>query len=65
MFVCICHAVTDVDVRSAVTSGATDVDSVAARTGASTGCGTCRDTLCGLVDRLAGDVAAPRTALSA
>jgi bacterioferritin-associated ferredoxin len=50
VFVCICHAVSDGDVRTAVAAGDRTADDVSARTGASTGCGTCRERLCAVVD---------------
>lgn len=49
MYVCICFAVRDADVAEAVQCGAHCADSVAEATGASTGCGTCRETLCARV----------------
>jgi bacterioferritin-associated ferredoxin len=51
MFVCQCEAVTDRQIRGAVAEGCTTVRSVAAVTGAGTGCGGCiptvRDLVCG------------------
>lgn len=50
MYVCICHAVTDHDVHAAVASGARSTAEIGERTGAGTGCGTCADRLCAIVD---------------
>ncbi|MEI2726726.1 MAG: (2Fe-2S)-binding protein [Verrucomicrobiota bacterium] len=49
MYVCLCHAVTDADVDACVSDGHDSVEAVAARTGASTGCGTCTELLCARV----------------
>ncbi|MCB0919927.1 MAG: (2Fe-2S)-binding protein [Actinobacteria bacterium] len=51
MYVCICHGISDTEIDDAIQAGAHCPDSLAARTGASTGCGMCRETLC---ERLAG-----------
>lgn len=51
MYVCQCRAVTDRQIRGAVAEGCTTLRSVAAATGAGTGCGGCigtiRDLVCG------------------
>jgi bacterioferritin-associated ferredoxin len=52
VFVCICHAVTESDVRAAVDAGDRTAEDVAERTSASTGCGTCTERLCAVVDAL-------------
>ena len=41
MYVCICKAVSDQDIKEAVASGAEDLADIQARLGAATGCGTC------------------------
>ena len=45
MYVCLCRAVTESEVRTAVAEGACDTEQVAVRCGAGTGCGGCRDAL--------------------
>lgn len=50
MYVCICHAVTDTDIVSAVENGACDLSSLAERLGAGTGCGTCQEFTQQLID---------------
>ena len=45
MFVCMCMAVTESDVRGCVRAGAGTVEEVSERTGASTGCGSCLETV--------------------
>ncbi|MGI9016048.1 MAG: (2Fe-2S)-binding protein [Euzebya sp.] len=49
MYVCQCEAVTDRQIRGAVAEGCTTLRSVAALTGAGTGCGGCIPTLRALV----------------
>jgi assimilatory nitrate reductase electron transfer subunit len=51
--VCRCNGVTKGALVAAWSDGARTVEGVAARTRATTGCGTCRDTVCGLLDWLA------------
>jgi assimilatory nitrate reductase electron transfer subunit len=51
--ICRCNGVTKAAITQAWQSGARTVAEVAARTRATTGCGTCRDSVCGLVDWLA------------
>jgi assimilatory nitrate reductase electron transfer subunit len=51
--ICQCNGVTKAAITSAWQDGAHTVDEIAGRTRATTGCGTCRDAVCGLVDWLA------------
>ncbi|MDX1459769.1 MAG: bacterioferritin-associated ferredoxin [Xanthomonadales bacterium] len=46
MYICLCHAVTDSDIREAVIGGATDLRELAAETGCATGCGSCLESAC-------------------
>lgn len=41
MYICICNAVTDLDINQAVENGADHVRQLEARLGAGTNCGTC------------------------
>jgi bacterioferritin-associated ferredoxin len=41
MYVCICAAVTDTELRTCITAGAQTVDELGEACGAGTGCGTC------------------------
>ncbi|EFQ82440.1 pyridine nucleotide-disulfide oxidoreductase [Aeromicrobium marinum DSM 15272] len=50
--VCRCNGVTKGDLVAAWDEGSTTVDSLAAATAATTGCGGCRELVCGLVDWL-------------
>lgn len=43
MYVCICEAVTDTQVRSCIAAGARTVEDVGEACGAGTGCGSCHD----------------------
>jgi len=61
--VCQCNGVTKGAIRQAWQDGARTVADIAATTHATTGCGTCRDTVCGLLDWLA--AAEPEPALEA
>ncbi len=45
MYVCLCRAVTESEVRAVVAEGAADAEQVADRCGAGTGCGGCRSAL--------------------
>lgn len=49
MIVCLCRRVTDRAIREAVADGAASVDEVAARCGAGTGCGGCREFVAHMV----------------
>ena len=43
MYVCICNAVTESDIREAVADGARSLAELSARTGCSNTCGTCAE----------------------
>ena len=43
MFVCVCHGVTDRDIRRAADEGVREVHELTMRLGLGSGCGTCRD----------------------
>lgn len=43
MYVCICHGVTDSDIRRAAQAGCETVSELTMRTGLAGSCGTCRD----------------------
>jgi assimilatory nitrate reductase electron transfer subunit len=60
--VCRCNGVTRGDIEAAVANGADTVEQVAAATRATSGCGGCRDDVCGLVTALA-RAQAPSTAV--
>jgi bacterioferritin-associated ferredoxin len=45
MYVCICFAVPDTEIRSCVASGARTVEEVGEACGAGTGCGSCHDQI--------------------
>jgi assimilatory nitrate reductase electron transfer subunit len=51
--ICQCNGVTKAGITSAWQAGARTVEEIAARTRATTGCGTCKDAVCGLVEWLA------------
>lgn len=55
MYVCLCQAVKEADVRQAVASGVDDVEQLAEHLGVGTGCGSCRDFAQALIDDCAED----------
>ncbi len=44
MYVCICNAITESEIRAAAQAGATDLWRLQTELGVAAGCGTCRDT---------------------
>ena len=44
MYVCICNAITESEVRQAVEAGAENLWDLQAATGIATGCGSCKET---------------------
>lgn len=50
MYVCVCRAVSDHDIRSAVARGARTFEDVQTRTGCTTCCGSCEDEARELVE---------------
>jgi len=58
MYVCICSRVRERDVRDAIRCGARCEESVADACGAGTGCGTCLDRICDLIDEESADTLA-------
>lgn len=51
MYVCLCNAITDHDIREAVEEGAVHVSHLAERCGLGTGCGRCQDTAQQMIDQ--------------
>ena len=43
MYVCICNAITDKQIRKAAKAGATDLRALQARLGVAAGCGSCTE----------------------
>lgn len=50
MYVCICAAVTESEVRGCIATGASTVDDIGERCAAGTGCGSCLERLDALLD---------------
>ncbi len=50
MYVCICHAVTDREIRAAVARGATRLEDLTVALGVGAGCGCCRATASALIE---------------
>jgi assimilatory nitrate reductase electron transfer subunit len=63
--ICQCNGVTKDAICAAWQDGAETVDAIAACTRATTGCGTCRDTVQGLVDWMSAADAGPRSTYAA
>ena len=59
MYVCICNRVRERDVRTAIQCGARTEESVGVACGAGTGCGTCLDRICDLIDDEPADTLLP------
>lgn len=51
MYVCLCKAVTDHEIREAVEAGAAHVNHLAERWGLGTGCGCCREVAQQVIDQ--------------
>ncbi len=51
MYVCICHGVTERRVEAEIRAGATTEAEVGDRCGAGTGCGSCVERICALLER--------------
>ena len=49
LYVCLCHGVTDHDVRRAAESGVRSVSELTMRTGLGSGCGSCVEMAAGLI----------------
>ncbi len=50
MYACICERISECEVRAAIRCGARTEESVGDACGAGTGCGTCLDRICELID---------------
>ena len=58
MYVCLCQAVKEAEVRQAVASGVNDVEQLAEHLGVGTGCGSCRDFAEALIEECAEEASA-------
>jgi bacterioferritin-associated ferredoxin len=50
LYACICERISECEVRAAIRCGARTEESVGDACGAGTGCGTCLDRICELID---------------
>lgn len=50
MFVCVCHAVTDREIREAVDGGVDQIEQLEELCGVGTGCGSCRHVAQEIID---------------
>jgi bacterioferritin-associated ferredoxin len=60
MYVCVCRAVTEEQVRATIDAGAQSVDAVTAGCCAGDDCGTCHATIEGLIEERWGEVTPSR-----
>lgn len=58
MYVCICARVRDCEVRTAIRLGARCEESVGDACGAGTGCGSCLDRICDIIEEERADTLA-------
>lgn len=65
MYVCVCAAVTERDVRAAVADGARTLSDLRERLGVTTGCGGCAESVSRCLQAALADAAADRGASSA
>jgi bacterioferritin-associated ferredoxin len=59
MYVCLCHGITDRQVRHAIREGACSAEQVMECTAAGTCCGGCRPAIAELVERARAEAEAP------
>jgi bacterioferritin-associated ferredoxin len=52
LYVCICHAVTGDEVRAQIAAGARTEEEIGDRCLAGTGCGSCVDRICGMIQAM-------------
>jgi len=52
MYVCICNAITDKQIRSAAEAGATDLWALQAELGVASGCGSCMEMAAEILDEV-------------
>ncbi|MFI5891615.1 bacterioferritin-associated ferredoxin [Actinoplanes sp. NPDC051513] len=62
MFVCVCSMVRESEVRIAIRCGARTEESVGDACGAGTGCGSCLDRICELIEEEESDTLLPYAA---
>ena len=52
VYVCLCHGVTDSEIRDAATAGCGEMSELMMRTGCGSSCGSCIETASGLLDEV-------------
>lgn len=62
MFVCICYHVREREVRSIIRDGAHTEEAVGDACGAGTGCGSCLERICDLIEEETADTRLPLVA---
>lgn len=59
MYVCLCHGVTDSDIRRAAEAGCASVSELTMRTGLGSGCGSCGEMAAGILSEARASQAFP------
>ncbi len=54
VYVCLCHGVTDSEIRDAATAGCEEMSELTMRTGCGSSCGSCIETASGLLNEVHG-----------
>ena len=57
LYICICHAVTERQLKECARSGATSLDDIAFQLGVGTGCGRCRECASGVLEQVRSECA--------
>jgi bacterioferritin-associated ferredoxin len=55
VYVCLCHGVTERDIRQAAAAGCRELPELTMRTGCGASCGSCLETAAGLLDEVHGN----------
>ncbi|MBK1702775.1 (2Fe-2S)-binding protein [Thiococcus pfennigii] len=59
MYVCVCHSISDRDIREAVGRGARTLEVLQGNLGLAMNCGTCQDCACEVLDESLARIAIP------
>ena len=63
MYVCVCNAVTDSDIRDAVDNGVCTIRQLRQKTGCTSTCGCCKDLACEILQQAMADTRESRVEL--
>ena len=62
MYVCLCHGVTEREIRDAASAGCSGMSELTMRTGCGSSCGSCVETACGVLDEVKAEAAGANAA---